>query len=111
MSACCLYRRSYSSPSITLALAWILSVIAKRLLRRLRLYAIHAMDRRGDTSDVDLEKRAATLAELRGEMDLMEAERDGALAQIARLSRELREARAAAAESRTIFAHATGRGE
>jgi moderate conductance mechanosensitive channel len=46
---------------LTLALAWLLSVVAKRLLRRLRLYAIQAMDRRGDMSDVDLEKRAATI--------------------------------------------------
>ena len=67
----------------------------------LRQAAEESRDQRAELQrlSADLEKRAATLAELRGEMDLMEAERDGALAQIARLSRELREARAAAAES------------
>ena len=41
----------------------------------------------------ELEKRTAALAEVRGEIELLEAERDGALAQSARLSRDLREQR------------------
>ena len=37
---------------------------------------------------VDLESRAAEIRALRGDLDLLEAERDGALAQVARLTRK-----------------------
>ena len=44
-----------------LAAAWLFTHVARRLLRRLRAYAMHSMDRRGAASDVELEKRAATI--------------------------------------------------
>jgi moderate conductance mechanosensitive channel len=45
-----------------LAAAFMLSRIAKGLLARMRKRTLQAMARRGDLSDLDLEKRAATLA-------------------------------------------------
>src|SRR5437764_8876 len=47
----------------------------------------------------DLDKRGAELRALRADIELLEAERDGALAQVARLSRELREEKARVAAS------------
>jgi small conductance mechanosensitive channel len=44
-----------------LAAAWLFTHIARRLLRRLRAYAMSSMDRRGAASDLELEKRAATI--------------------------------------------------
>ncbi len=45
----------------TLALAWFFSRLAKRLLQRLRAMAVSSMDKHGDLSEQDLEKRAATI--------------------------------------------------
>ena len=44
-----------------LAAAWLLTHIARRLLRRLRAYAARSMDRRGASSDLEMEKRATTI--------------------------------------------------
>ncbi|MSV35582.1 MAG: mechanosensitive ion channel family protein [Bryobacterales bacterium] len=44
-----------------LGAAWLFTHIARRLLRRLRAYAIRSMDRRGTSTDLELEKRAATI--------------------------------------------------
>jgi len=41
--------------------AWAITRIARRLLSRLRLYAINTMDRRGAADAIELEKRAATI--------------------------------------------------
>lgn len=46
---------------VILAGAWLLTRIARRLLQRLRMVALHAMDRRGETPSMELEKRATTL--------------------------------------------------
>jgi small-conductance mechanosensitive channel len=46
---------------IILGAAWLLTHIAHRLLRQLRTYAIRSMDRHGDVSQTELEKRAATI--------------------------------------------------
>lgn len=46
---------------VILAAAWLISRMAKGLLSRLRLYSFQEMERRGDHSDVDLEKRANTV--------------------------------------------------
>jgi small conductance mechanosensitive channel len=46
---------------VTLALAWFFSKLAKRFLLRLRGVAMRSMDRHGDLTDLDLEKRAATI--------------------------------------------------
>ena len=45
----------------TLSLAWFFSMLAKRLLLRLRIFAMSSMDKHGDLSEVDLDKRAATI--------------------------------------------------
>jgi hypothetical protein len=44
-----------------LAAGWLLSHLAKRFLHRVRLHTVRRMDRRGDHSDVELERRAATV--------------------------------------------------
>jgi len=41
--------------------AWLLTRLARRLLGRLRTYTIRLMDRRGEASALELEKRAATI--------------------------------------------------
>jgi small conductance mechanosensitive channel len=47
--------------AVILALAWLLTGIARRLLRRLRSSAMRAMDKRGDVSSVELDRRSATV--------------------------------------------------
>ena len=44
-----------------LGVAWLLTHIARRLLRRLRAYAARSMARRGTSTDLELEKRATTI--------------------------------------------------
>ena len=70
-------------------------------LAALRSAADESRDQRADAARraADLESRASELRALRGDLDLLEAERDGALAQVARLSREGREEKARAAAS------------
>ncbi len=46
---------------VILAGAWLLTRIARRLLTRLRTYAIGAMARRGETPEIEVKKRAATI--------------------------------------------------
>jgi small conductance mechanosensitive channel len=46
---------------VILAGAWLLTRLARRLLGRLRTYTIHLMDRRGEASALELEKRATTI--------------------------------------------------
>ncbi len=62
---------------LILAGAWVLTQVARRLLRRLRSYAMRTMHRHGAASDSELEKRAATimavLAKLAGFMIWMVA--------------------------------------
>ena len=41
--------------------AWLLTYVARRLLQRLRTYAIRTMNRRGSSSESEMEKRAATI--------------------------------------------------
>ena len=47
--------------ALILAGAWLLTYIARRLLRRLQGYVIRTMNRRGATSASEMEKRAATI--------------------------------------------------
>jgi len=62
-------------------------------LNNLRQAADESAEQRTENARLaaDLEKRVAAARDLMGEIELIEAERDGALAQVARLSRELRE--------------------
>src|ERR1700674_1710952 len=46
---------------VILAGAWLLTRLARRLLGRLRIYTIRIMDRRGEASAIELEKRATTI--------------------------------------------------
>lgn len=46
---------------VILGLAWGVGRVSRRLLGSLRGYAMRAMDRRGDSSNLELEKRAATI--------------------------------------------------
>ncbi len=46
---------------VILILAWALTRIARRLLMRLRTYTMRMMDRHGEVSAIELEKRAATI--------------------------------------------------
>ncbi len=46
---------------LILAGAWLLTYIARRLLQRLRTYAMRTMSRRGASSESEMEKRAATI--------------------------------------------------
>jgi small conductance mechanosensitive channel len=46
---------------VILAGAWLLTRLARRLLGRLRTYTIRLMDRRGEASALELEKRATTI--------------------------------------------------
>lgn len=47
--------------AVILAGAWLLTRIARRLLGRLRAYTMRVMDRRGETLQPELEKRARTI--------------------------------------------------
>jgi small conductance mechanosensitive channel len=47
--------------AVVLALAWLFTRIVSRLLARLRIYTVRTMDRRGDGSTMEMEKRAMTL--------------------------------------------------
>ena len=46
---------------VILALAWIFSRVARRLLARLRNYTVRMMDRRHEGSTIEMEKRATTI--------------------------------------------------
>lgn len=46
---------------VILAGAWLLTRISRRMLSRLRVYAIQAMARRGETPETEVKKRAATI--------------------------------------------------
>jgi moderate conductance mechanosensitive channel len=46
---------------VIVALAWVFSYIARRLLSRLRVYAVSMMDRRRSATRLEAEKRAATV--------------------------------------------------
>ena len=46
---------------VILAGAWLLTRIARRILGRLRIYTVRMMDRRGEASALELEKRATTI--------------------------------------------------
>ncbi|HWZ33891.1 MAG TPA: mechanosensitive ion channel domain-containing protein [Bryobacteraceae bacterium] len=46
---------------VILALAWLFSRLARKLLERLRTYTIHVMDRRHEGSTIEMEKRANTI--------------------------------------------------
>ena len=46
---------------VILGAAWLLTHIARRILRRVRSYAMRAMDRHGEASGPELEKRAETI--------------------------------------------------
>ena len=62
-------------------------------LSNLRQAADESAEQRTENTRLttELEKRVAAARDLKGEIELIEAERDGALAQVARLTRELRE--------------------
>jgi hypothetical protein len=62
-------------------------------LNNLRQAADESAEQRAENTRLltEVEKRTSSARDLMGEMELIEAERDGALAQVARLSRELRE--------------------
>jgi small conductance mechanosensitive channel len=47
---------------VILATAWVVTRITRRAFRRLRVYAVDAINRRGDSSHVELQKRAATIS-------------------------------------------------
>ena len=70
-------------------------------LAALRQAAEESRDQRADAARLasDLDKRASELRALRADLDLLEAERDGALSQVARISRELREEKARSSAS------------
>jgi hypothetical protein len=70
-------------------------------LTALRTAADESREQREETRrlSAEVEKRAGAARDLLGELELLEAERDGALAQSARMSRELREEKARAAQS------------
>lgn len=53
---------------VILGLAWVMSRVARRLLAKLRVYAIRMMDRRGATTSPDMEKRAATIVSVLGKL-------------------------------------------
>jgi moderate conductance mechanosensitive channel len=53
---------------VILALAWILTHVARRLLSELRVYVIRMMDRRGDGSAIGAENRAATVISALGKV-------------------------------------------
>lgn len=46
---------------VVLFVAWLLTRVSRRLLRRVRLYTIRVMERHGGSSTSDLDKRAATI--------------------------------------------------
>ena len=78
-------------------------------LTALRTAADESRDQRADCVRLvaDLESRAAAIRALRGDLDLLEAERDGALAQVARLTRELREEKSRSAASHCCARYCT----
>ncbi|MSV36271.1 MAG: mechanosensitive ion channel family protein [Bryobacterales bacterium] len=47
--------------ALILGAAWVVTRVARRLLERLRGYAVRTMDRRGEADAIELEKRAATI--------------------------------------------------
>jgi moderate conductance mechanosensitive channel len=47
--------------AVVLAIAWVITRIARRLLSRARVYTVAVMERRGDASHGELEKRASTI--------------------------------------------------
>ncbi len=53
---------------IILALAWFFSLLARRLLGRLRNYAVRVMDRRHESSNLEMEKRATTIISVLGKL-------------------------------------------
>jgi chromosome segregation ATPase len=67
-------------------------------LNNLRQAADESAEQRAENERLahELEKRVSAARDLKGEIELVEAERDGALAQVARLTRELREEKARA---------------
>lgn len=48
--------------------AWLLTRLARRVLARLRIYTIRIMDRRGEGSTIEMEKRAATIIAVLGKV-------------------------------------------
>jgi moderate conductance mechanosensitive channel len=53
---------------VILALAWLLTRITQRLLRRLRGSAMRAMNKRGDVTSVELDRRSATVVSVLGKV-------------------------------------------
>ena len=53
---------------LILAGAWLASWIARRTLKRLRISAVRAMNKRGDVSAIEQEKRAATIGAVIGKL-------------------------------------------
>jgi small conductance mechanosensitive channel len=53
---------------VIVALAWLFSRLGRRLLSRLRIYAIAVMDRRGNAPRIELEKRADTVLTALGKL-------------------------------------------
>ncbi len=56
---------------VILALAWLFTRIARRLLARLRNYTIRVMDRRHEGSTIEMEKRATTLISVLSKLSSM----------------------------------------
>ena len=56
---------------VILALAWLFSRIARRLLGRLRTYTIFVIDRRHEGSTIEMEKRATTLISVLSKMSTL----------------------------------------
>ncbi len=54
--------------AVILAGAWLLSLLARRLLRRLRTHAMRTMDQRGDRPSIEMENRAATMVTVLGKL-------------------------------------------
>src|SRR6185437_2877377 len=48
--------------------AWLLTFVARRLLRRFRTYAMRAMKSHGHSPEIELEKRAATIMSALGKL-------------------------------------------
>jgi small-conductance mechanosensitive channel len=56
---------------VILALAWLFSRIARKLLERLRTYTIRVMDRRHEGSTIEMEKRATTIISVLSKLSSM----------------------------------------
>ena len=54
--------------AVILLLAWLVTRIARRLLRNLRVSAMRAMNKRGDVSSVELDRRSATVISVLGKV-------------------------------------------